>query len=238
MGGCKRLRAVYLVVVAWFVGFTQAFGVTITSDVADAGIKLVESTGVYSVQDAGSTEAHLGNRATTSQLRVLVIPFQLPAKESDERVDPDTAGFSFTLAGRDTGSFGVDLYGLGYRSAATVVTNDYLIDSATLLQETIFNGASLNGSRISTSVAGAESLANWITAQYDAGAVGGNFVFLQLRADDNVKTNTIDSFKIDMADHSDDALRPKLQIEMIKKPVFGTTIIISALRDLWLRYRS
>jgi len=202
----------------------------IVADTADAGVRYVESTGIFGIVDAGSDNAHIGNRATSSQLRVIVIPFALPALGPDQFFDPNESIFSIRLLGRDLGTaFGVDLYGLRYASTSTVSTNDFAPSGAVLLQETLFDSSASNGTRISTDATGNANLSAWLETQYDAGAQAGDFVFLQLRADSSVVTDAFNSYQIGMANNADSAARPNLEVSIIPEPgtlgLFGISML-------------
>jgi hypothetical protein len=191
----------------------------IVADNADAGVLFVEADGTFGIVDAGSETAHVGNRSTASQLRVIVFPFELPALGVGEFFDPDETTFSIQLLGRDFGTaFGVDFYGLRYASTSTVTTNDYAPAGATLLQETLFDSSASNGTRISTDATGSANLATWLGAQYAAGAEAGDYVFLQLRADGDVATDAFNSYQIGMANNTDADLRPYLEVSIIPEP--------------------
>lgn len=191
----------------------------IVADTADAGVRFVEADNTYSIVDLGSNDSHVGNRASTSQLRVLVFPFELPALGAGEFFDSDETTFSVHLMSREFGTdFGVDLYGLRYASTPTVSTNDYAPAGATLLQETFFDASAINGTRISTDATGSSNLATWLGAQYSAGAVAGDYVFLQLRADADVATDAFNSYQVGMADNPTADLRPYLEVSIIPEP--------------------
>jgi hypothetical protein len=122
----------------------------------------------------------------------LMLPFLLPTLPTGETID--TAHLRLQLFDRgNTGTLGnADLYGLGVRSAATVLTTDYYTGStpdltdATLIQSSFLTPASPlrtdpnTGPFINTSTNGDISLVSYLNTAYAGGTNAGKFVFLRV----------------------------------------------------------
>lgn len=117
-----------------------------------------------------------------------VFPFPLPVIPSGETIL--TANLDVTANRNNAPTFNADLYGLGFRNAATVLAGDFFtgpLDAtdATLIQNDQFTPATPTAAaRAGTSAAGDAALAAYLNAQYQAGAVGGtSFAFLRYSPD-------------------------------------------------------
>ena len=110
---------------------------------------------------------------------------------------PDLAGkgisaasLNFELQSRyptaDSYPAGLDLYGVRYASTAVVLGTDYDLVTSSLVQDdvaTLANNNDATYASFTTVTASDAGLATWLTAQYTAGAVAGNFVYLRLESD-------------------------------------------------------
>jgi hypothetical protein len=88
---------------------------------------------------------------------------------------------------------GLDLYGVRYSTNKTVLTNDYALinsPSGTLIQNNVWEIPSSGiypGETRETDASGDATLATWIAAQYTAGAVAGDYVFLRYATDTHLQ---------------------------------------------------
>jgi Secretion system C-terminal sorting domain len=136
-----------------------------------------------------------GSPITTSG----IIPFKLPARPSGQLVVSANLKVHVNY-GREWISSNVDLYGLPYNAASTIYPADHY-DGAypdatadvTAIQDDYFtknvDAGSLDTARFEdTNVNGDTALVNYLNAQYDAGAVEGDYVFLRLNVDDPATT--------------------------------------------------
>ncbi|GAA4245373.1 T9SS type A sorting domain-containing protein [Winogradskyella damuponensis] len=136
-----------------------------------------------------------GSPITTSG----IIPFKLPARPSGQLVVSANLKVHVNY-GREWISSNVDLYGLPYNAASTIYPADHY-DGAypdatadvTAIQDDYFtknvDAGSLDTARFEeTNVSGDTALVDYLNAQYDAGAVEGDYVFLRLNVDDPATT--------------------------------------------------
>jgi len=136
-----------------------------------------------------------GSPITTSG----IIPFKLPARPSGQLVVSANLKVHVNY-GREWISSNVDLYGLPYNAASTIYPADHY-DGAypdatadvTAIQDDYFtknvDAGSLDTARFEeTNVNGDNALVDYLNAQYDAGAVEGDYVFLRLNVDDPATT--------------------------------------------------
>jgi hypothetical protein len=161
--------------------FTLSVGGVLFSSSADAGVREdltpAEQASPTTLLGAG------GNSPWVDRCTVYV--FQLP--DLGAAANPFTsASFSFNYSGKSGTLKNNDLYGLGWRNADTVLGTDYYGQSstadptdATRLQTNILTDSTPVGV-ITTSASGADSLLNYLNAQYASGAGAGKFVFLRL----------------------------------------------------------
>ncbi|XMO85795.1 T9SS type A sorting domain-containing protein [Algibacter sp. AS12] len=149
--------------------------------------------GIQSLKIGAS--ASTGAAFTTSA----IIPFKLPARPSGKLVVSANLKVHVNY-GREWISSNVDLYGLGYNAASTIYPANHYDDAypdgtagVTAIQDDYFakNVApgSLDTPRFEeTSLSGDVALVAYLNAQYDAGAVEGDYVFLRLNVDDPATT--------------------------------------------------
>ena len=136
-----------------------------------------------------------GSPITTSG----IIPFKLPARPSGQLVVSANLKVHVNY-GREWISSNVDLYGLPYNAASTIYPADHY-DGAypdatadvTAIQDDYFSknvdAGSLDTARFEeTNANGDNALVDYLNAQYDAGAVEGDYVFLRLNVDDPATT--------------------------------------------------
>jgi hypothetical protein len=117
--------------------------------------------------------------------RAAVFVMQLPSLGAV--ANPFTSAiFRFHLVSKTGAPVNAHLYGLGSRSASTVLASDYYgqnaatdASDATLLQSDILSSATATGV-ISTKLTGSTALKNYLNAQYASGAGAGKYVFLRL----------------------------------------------------------
>eukprot|EP01093_Parvamoeba_rugata_P000716 TRINITY_DN1089_c0_g1_i1.p1 TRINITY_DN1089_c0_g1~~TRINITY_DN1089_c0_g1_i1.p1 ORF type:complete len:328 (+),score=93.71 TRINITY_DN1089_c0_g1_i1:41-1024(+) len=136
-----------------------------------------------------------GSPITTSG----IIPFKLPARPSGQLVVSANLKVHVNY-GREWISSNVDLYGLPYNAASTIYPADHFDDAypdttadVTGIQDDYFSKnvdpGSLDTARFEETNAGGDTaLVDYLNAQYDAGAVAGDYVFLRLNVDDPATT--------------------------------------------------
>lgn len=146
----------------------------------------------YSVLSQASATLSAGTAGSGSlgKDRCAVIPFQLP--DLGAVTNPFlTVSFTVNYASVTNNPSGnVLLYGLGARSAATVLTTDYWAATsdvdptdATLMQTNLIVNGSRDYGLKTTDATGSAALLAWLNAQYAGGAGSGKYVFLRLSAD-------------------------------------------------------
>jgi hypothetical protein len=150
-------------------------------------------SGVNSLKVGAS--ASTGAGFTTSA----IIPFKLPVRPAGKLVVSANLKVHVNY-GREWISSNVDLYGLKYNAASTIyAVNHYdgaypdTTTDVTAIEDDYFaknvDGGNLDTARFEeTSVSGDASLAAYINAQYDAGAVAGDYIFLRLNVDNPATT--------------------------------------------------
>ncbi|WP_458628304.1 T9SS type A sorting domain-containing protein [Winogradskyella sp. PC D3.3] len=158
-----------------------------------------------------------GSPITTSA----IIPFKLPARPEGKLVVNANLKVHVNY-GREWISSNVDLYGLPYNAASTIDPADHFDDAypdttadVTAIQDDYFtknvDAGSLDTARFEeTNPGGDTALVDYLNAQYDAGAVAGDYVFLRLNVD-NPATTGAHYFGID---DGSTANAPTLTIEV------------------------
>ncbi|WP_139957575.1 T9SS type A sorting domain-containing protein [Flavicella sediminum] len=128
-----------------------------------------------------------------------IIPFKLPERPSGKSVTSASLKIHVNY-GREWITSNVDLYGLSYNAMSTIDPANHFDDAypdatlgVTAIEDDFFakNVApgNLDTPRFEeTSTAGNTALAAYINAQYDAGAVAGDFIFLRLNVDNPATT--------------------------------------------------
>ena len=184
--GCLKLFAL-AAVLAWIVlPAATASAATLLADTNDCEAQWTLTNPPIAIADLTSTTLIAGTAGSTGKERCPVIPFQLP--DFGAVTNPFlSASFSCNISsytGTPVGN--TDLYGLGRRASATVLTNDYWAGTsavdptdATFLQGNLLLAPPATGI-VASSVA---ALANYLNAQYAGGAGAGQFVFLRLSTD-------------------------------------------------------
>ena len=158
-----------------FAPRAHATSITIYGDTADTQVHL---GGIFG-SDPGANGGEIGVNGGFDYSNVYV--FQLPSLASGESITGANFSFYVTASGSNYNS---DLYGLQYRASPTVLVSDWYsgpndVQNA-LLQSAIIPPSFSFSGRIDTSNTGDANLAAYLTNQYGAGAVGGNYVFLRL----------------------------------------------------------
>ena len=167
----------------------QAFAKTVFADTNDCEAQWTLTNPPIAIADLTTTTLIAGTAGTAGKERCPVMPFQLP--DFGAVNNPFlSASFSCNISsytGTPVGN--ADLYGLGRRASATVLTNDYWAGTsavdptdATFLQGNLLLAPPATGI-VASSVAGSTALANYLNAQYAGGAGAGQFVFLRLSTD-------------------------------------------------------
>ncbi len=128
-----------------------------------------------------------------------IIPFKLPVRPTGKLV-VDAHLKIHVNYGREWILSNVDLYGLAYNTASTIYSVDHfdgaypdIAAGVTAIEDDYFAknvaGGTLDTPRFEdTSAGGDTNLIAYLNAQYDAGAVAGDYVFLRLNVDDPATT--------------------------------------------------
>ncbi|XMO85794.1 T9SS type A sorting domain-containing protein [Algibacter sp. AS12] len=151
----------------------------------------IDGTKVLKLGQSAST----GASATTNA----IMPFQLPVRPTGKTVVAANLKVNIAYI-RHWVASDIDLYGLPYSTSNTISPKDFYdgnfadpASTVTEIQDAFVvrdvSGAEPLGTEIFTDrevnsdASGANSLAAYINAQYDAGAVAGDYVFLRLSVD-------------------------------------------------------
>jgi hypothetical protein len=115
-----------------------------------------------------------------------VFVFMLPVLAEGEFLS--AAALRFNMGKSGTPTYNADIYGLGFRPSGTVRQTDYFIGTldttdATLIQDDFGNPTIGSATARTTDDVGDTALLSYLNAQYTAGAVGGDYVFLRLSPD-------------------------------------------------------
>jgi hypothetical protein len=162
-----------------------------------------------------------------------VFVFQLPVLAAGESII--AADLRLNAGKSLTPTYNGDLYGLGFRTSATVLNTDYFNGSldttdATLLQDNYVNPTVGTAAARNTDAVGDVALLNYLNAQYAAGAVGGNFVFLRVSPDfDTFPVNPTGGasigYPMTAADSATTATVPQLTLTIIPEPTVAVMLI-------------
>ena len=152
----------------------------------------------------------------SSNLTSGVIPFQLPEIPAGKNLTG--ANFKvYVTYGRQWANTNIDLYGLTYRSAASITTADYYSGdfgagngSDVGIADDYFTKNVAQGSLDTprweeTDTTADLNLTNYIKAQYAAGAVAGDYIFLRLSVDNTAMTGS-QYFTVDGGDMTNPAM--------------------------------
>lgn len=178
--------------VSCLLAVIPAGATTIWGDRADTE---VYSGGIFSY-DPGSNGGQVGVNGGFDYSDVYV--FQLPTLAAGQQI----ASAAFTFYDSASGStYNTDLYGLGYRASSTVLPTDWYSGpndtNNTLLEAAIIPPSFTFSGLVTTTSAADAALLSYLNAQYTAGAVGGDFVFLRLSSSvtngDNTRVNFVDN---------------------------------------------
>lgn len=192
----------------------QVFGqTTIVGNVADAQVSSASVNATANPILAGFS----GNTGYSA-----VFVFQLPTLPAGHKFY--TANFSAYLYGKDgTPAFNGDLYGLGFRSSATVLTSDFYAgpgqSGVTLIQDNYVVPTS-GSATMSTNDQGDAVLGAYLNTQYKAGGAG-KFVFIRV-SPDAVMTNNYTRYKFNTAEAAA-FYQPKLVCSSLPSPLFAST---------------
>jgi len=177
-------------------------------------------TGASAAYGSSTSNVFVG-RTSTGTVGVMVFVFQLPTLVAGESIG--SASFTFTqLTNTSALTANIDLYGLGYRTTSAVTTGDYFVGSldstsATLLKDNWFTtGTVASANTAYTTDSGAsDNLKAYLNAQYTAGAVGGNYVFLRLNYDAFSDVGRIEAAT---ANNATEAYRPSISYTIVPEP--------------------
>ena len=212
----------------------QAFETfTITGDPADA-----EATRTSVGDGSGSVSAASVAKATTilsgafnTSLISPVFVFQLPTLAVGETIVGANLNLNVLKIGGafpdNNIGFNGDLYGLGFRTTPDVLGSDYFTgtadtSNATLIQSNFLTttNTTTTAATMSTSDAADTALATYVQAQYAAGAIGGNYVFLRVSPDFQFAPTVTGErgYRITPANSPDVADRPELTLVAVPEP--------------------
>lgn len=192
---------------------------TVIANTADAHIRKAGAGDGGGIVTSNLTTNFLG-RGSSSDSSVVVMPFLLPTLLPGQSFA--NATLSFTSNGLNSGtslSVNVDLYGLGNRSSATVVSDDYYVGAdtttydptdATLIKENMISSgtAAPGGTIFSTNV---PALTTYLNSNSTT-AAGTRYVFLRVGTDVAYTTNRID---IRSATYDGEPNKPTLTFDIV-----------------------
>lgn len=170
----------------------------------------------------GQTTARLGN----NNGQAFVIPFQLPVLQSSESITAADVTIEVLSYSNQPSSTNIDLYGLPYRTTSGVDLNaDYFIgasdNSATILKDNIFED-NITGT-VTLDANAQQNLVSYLNAQYSAGAVGGDFVFIRFNAD----ANSTETWNLAAQNNGNSSSRPVLDVTITSSA--NTTPILNTI---------
>ena len=212
----------------------------IVGETTDAGISYdAERNPLYRIEDLGSPDAFIGNRGANN--RVVVFVFQLGedfTAEGREGYGVVGANLKFNIVEEHVAApdeFNADLMGLRWSASSEVLLTDF--SGGTVVQQDIITPSSSLG-LVNTDEVGDQALATWLEAQYDAGAVAGNYVFLSLAFDATPALSSFDYYKVDMANNATPGNRPALSMSIaqtVPESSSSVLILVGALIIRWSR---
>ncbi|WP_225035980.1 choice-of-anchor Q domain-containing protein [Winogradskyella sp. SM1960] len=155
----------------------------------------------------GQTTARLGH----SNAQAYIIPFQLPVLQPGESITTADLAVQVISYSNQPSNTNIDLYGLPFRTTSTVDLNtDYFVGaldtSATLIQDNIFEDNVTGLVNLDSNTQ--QNLVSYLNAQYSAGAVGGDFVFIRFSAD----ANSSETWNLASQDNGTTSNKPILDI--------------------------
>lgn len=170
----------------------------------------------------GQTTARLGH----NNGQTYVIPFQLPVLQSGESITDANLEVDVISYSNQPTSTNIDLYGLPFRSTSGIdLNNDYFIgtsdNTATIIKDNIFVD-NITGS-VSLDSNSQQNLVTYINAQYSAGAVGGDFVFIRFSPD----ANSAETWNLASQNNGNTNLRPVLDVTITSSS--NTTPILNTI---------
>ena len=227
---------------------------TITGDLADAEASSTNVGDGNGNVNAGSIVKNttiLAGAFNTSLVSPVFV-FMLPTLELGETIVEANLDLSVLKFGGvfPTGNvlFNGDLYGLGFRINPDVLGSDYFTgnadtSNATLIQRDFLTdtNTTATAATISTSAAADTALANYVQAQYAAGAIGGNYVFLRVSPDFQFAPTGVTGergYRITPADSSVAADRPEITLVSVPEPTSAVLLITGVVACLARRRRS
>ncbi|MCK5781931.1 MAG: T9SS type A sorting domain-containing protein [Flavobacteriales bacterium] len=154
-----------------------SYGQTITGDLADQ--QIFDNDGTLGNVWVGQGTSVIGNQNAGRPISVHVIPFQIPTIPVGEVVIASTFSFNLTVISDWGGLVGqADIYGLGYRSIATISNADMYATGTLVADNAMDNSSTLGVQSISNA-----DLITYINDQITAGAVAGDYIFLRIEGD-------------------------------------------------------
>lgn len=183
--------------------FLMSFLAVVFSTTVKAQIVIHASADDITITNTNSVWGWVGQttaRLNSSADQCYVIPFQLPTIPAGESITDVSFSYNVISYSNQPTATNIDFYGLNYSSTSSVdLINDYFVGTldsgSTLLQDNILVGNLSEVGTQSTNASTNLNLVNYIDAQYLAGAVAGDYIFLRFSADasGNAETWNLDS---------------------------------------------
>ena len=211
--------------------------------VSDPTIVTTNNPYLWGFMKLGKSDVAGNGNATSA-----IIPFKLPARPNGETVDNASLKV-YVSYGREWITANIDLYGLPFvaentdDSGRTIYAEDHYAGSygddqngrgAIGLEDDYFaknvDGGSLDTPRWEETAESNQKLIDYINAQYDAGAVEGDWIFLRLSID-NVDSAGAHYFKVEGGDSDTPAELAIAFSGDIIPPVDTTVEVMGAIED-------
>lgn len=197
----KKIIIATMVIIT--AGLSMATIINVNGDGADRTLGLNASYVPTIGVNIAATTVNAGddNGAFNQLYSAAILVFQLPSIPVGEAIttanlgvywDADNMQSIGSLAGSTDTAMPkwCDLYAVRYSASSAIITNDWgykasvgvndvLLESQFLYQDA---NVTMNATLAETSVSADAALASWLTAQYAAGAVAGDYIFLRVHA--------------------------------------------------------
>lgn len=231
--------------ISLFSVITVQAATTIIPSTADAGIRASSAgdgfgtgspaSGIV-IQPVADSLLQTG-RGASGLTSVTVLPFLLPTLGVGESFA--NATLTFTVGEDKTLDRNIDLYGLGYRAAATVLSQDFYVGAsttahdttdATLIMENAYTIGAVMANNTSYTLSPA-SLTTYLNNQYLAGAAG-DYVFLRFSSDTFTDGQRLVIHSADSTGGGG-TYKPKLTFDVVPEPsaaLLGTLAALALLR--------
>lgn len=199
-------------------GRTGSASVIVMGDSASAQIQTNGNRNIGATMRLGASSSFT---PALQGSRVVVFVFQLPSPGAGEQAVVVDADFQFTITtDRTDGAYNIDLYGLGLRESATVLSSDNYAgefddSDATLLQDNLIPAAHPNNGVEAVNHT-STALVDYLNDQYGLdGSGAGKYVFLRLNPD-QVPGN--ENTGVDVALPGNSTAKPQLSVTFVPEP--------------------